>query len=104
MSWWRADGDDLIVAVRLTPKSARNALGGVWTDAKGMQWLGAQVTAVPEKGKANAALMAMLAKRLNMPLRAISLEAGDTNRLKRIRISGADSALIGAIQSGMESQ
>ncbi|MDI1295175.1 MAG: DUF167 family protein, partial [bacterium] len=51
-------------------------------------WLSARVRAVPEKGRANGALIALLAKRLDWPKGAISLESGDSNRLKRLRIRG----------------
>lgn len=93
MTAWRRDGADLILSVKLTPNSAKGGVGGLWTDDKGAGWLRAQVCAVPEKGKANLALVALLADRLKTPKRTISLEAGDTNRLKRLRIAGADEAL-----------
>lgn len=93
MTVWSQDGDDLLLSVRLTPGAARDQVGGVWTDEKGAQWLAARVRAVPEKGRANVALIALLAKRLNWPRSAISLESGDTNRLKRLRIKGGGEAL-----------
>ena len=50
--------------------------------------------AVPEKGRANGALIALLAKALDWPKSAILLESGDTNRLKRLRIrDGANAAV-----------
>lgn len=84
----RADGDDLILSVRLTPKSGKEAIGGVWQDEKGMGWLQASVRAVPEKGQANAALIRLIAKRLKLPAKGILLESGDTSRLKRLRLVG----------------
>ncbi|AEG50461.1 UPF0235 protein yggU [Sphingobium chlorophenolicum L-1] len=93
MTVWSLDGADLLLAVRLTPGAAREDIGGVWTDEKGAQWLGARVRAVPEKGRANTALIALLAKRLDWPRSAISLESGDTNRLKRLRIEGGGEPL-----------
>lgn len=90
---WRQDGDAILLAVRLTPRSAGDGFKGEWTDAYGATWLQAQVRAVPEKGQANTALIALLAKTLQLPAGAISLEAGDTNRLKRIRISGGAACL-----------
>jgi uncharacterized protein YggU (UPF0235/DUF167 family) len=93
VSVWRQDGNDLLLSVRLTPGAAREELGGRWTDEKGADWLGARVRAVPEKGKANAALIALLAKELDWPRSAISLESGDSNRLKRLRIKGGGEAL-----------
>jgi len=93
VSVWRQDGSDLLLSVRLTPGAAREDLSGKWTDEKGADWLGARVRAVPEKGKANAALIALLAKALEWPRSAISLESGDSNRLKRLRIKGGGEAL-----------
>ncbi|QGP79062.1 DUF167 family protein [Sphingobium sp. CAP-1] len=86
-------GDDLLLCVRLTPGSAKDDIGGGWTDAQGVRWLSARVRAVPEKGKANDALTALLSKRLDWPKGAILLESGDTNRLKRLRIIGGGGAL-----------
>ena len=86
----RRDAADLLLALRLTPKAARARIGGLFTDAAGPRWLQARVTAPPDKGKANAALIALLAKRIDVPSSTIFLETGDTNRLKRLRISDAD--------------
>jgi uncharacterized protein len=93
VSVWSQDGEDILLCIRLTPGAARDEMGGRWTDEKGAQWLGARVRAVPEKGKANVALIALLADRLDWPRSAISLESGDTNRLKRLRIKGGGQAL-----------
>lgn len=86
----RRDGADLVLAVRLSPKAASERLGGTFTDAQGQRWLQAGVTAPPDKGKANAALIALLSRRLRLPQSSILLETGDTNRLKRLRLAGAD--------------
>jgi uncharacterized protein YggU (UPF0235/DUF167 family) len=82
-----------LIAVRLTPGAARDAIGGCWVDERDACWLSARVRAVPEKGRANGALIAMLSKRLDWPKGAILLESGDTNRLKRLRIIGGGQAL-----------
>lgn len=84
----RADGEDLLLAIRLTPKSAKDSFGGVWRDEKGAAWLQVSVRAVPEKGKANAALIQRIAKRLSIAAKDIVLESGDTSRLKRVRLRG----------------
>lgn len=76
----------------MTPGAAKDAIGGGWTDAQGARWLIARMRAVPEKGRANDALIALLAKRLDWPRSAILLESGDTNRLKRLRIIGGGAA------------
>jgi uncharacterized protein YggU (UPF0235/DUF167 family) len=92
---WRIDGDTLRLSVRLTPKSAKDRIGGLWRDEKEAVWLCAQVRAVPEKGKANAALIKLLAKQLGLAPRAFALDAGDTSRLKRFIITG-DAATVAA--------
>jgi uncharacterized protein YggU (UPF0235/DUF167 family) len=105
VSVWAQAGDDLILRIRLTPGSSGEALGGLWTDEKDAHWLSARVRAVPEKGRANAALIALLAKWLDWPRGAILLESGDTNRLKRLRIIGGGSAaarLTGVIEHWVE--
>lgn len=98
MTAWVQAGD-LILAVRLTPGAAKEMVGGVRTDEKGAHWLSARVRAVPEKGRANDALVALLGKCLGLPKGAISLESGDSNRLKRLRIrGGAQPRLIAIVE------
>lgn len=103
MTHWVQAGDDLLLSVRLTPGAAKDGIGGVWTDAKGARWLSARVRAVPEKGRANDALIALLGKHLGLPKGAILLESGDSNRLKRLRIrGGAQPRLIVIIEQRVE--
>jgi uncharacterized protein (TIGR00251 family) len=96
-SFLRVDGEDLLLAIRLSPKCAKDQIGGTWQDEKGALWLQASVRAVPEKGKANAALIQSIAGRLGIAARDIVLESGDTNRLKRLRLTGygSDAGRIG---------
>jgi uncharacterized protein YggU (UPF0235/DUF167 family) len=48
---------------------------------------------VPDKGKANAAVIALLAKALGLPKSAVTLVAGETARLKTLAIAGDGEAL-----------
>ncbi|MCP1468386.1 hypothetical protein J3E64_000053 [Sphingobium sp. OAS761] len=98
-------GDDLLLAVRLTPGAARDDIGGGWTDEKGARWLSARVRAVPERGRANAALIALLAQRIGWSKSAILLESGDSNRLKRLRIRGGaqdEARIVALIETWMD--
>ena len=70
------------ISVRITPKSSKNAIIGWVTDADNAPVLKVSVTAVPEKGKANAALIALLSKEWKIPKSQIILEKGDTDRNK----------------------
>lgn len=84
----RLGHDHLLLAVRLTPNGGRDALDGVDVAADGLAYLKARVTAVPEKGKANKALVALLSKALKVPKSAITVVSGETARQKILRIEG----------------
>jgi uncharacterized protein (TIGR00251 family) len=88
---------EVLVAIRLTPKAARDRMGGLFVDSQGQRWLQAAVTAPPDKGKANAALITLLARQLKVPQSSIFLETGDTNRLKRLRILDCTPAIEDAL-------
>lgn len=78
----------IVIAVRLTPKSARDAVEGLARTADGKVHLKARVRAVPEKGKANKALEKLLASWLQVPSSSVSVISGDTARLKSVLVSG----------------
>lgn len=80
--------DHIRLAVRLTPNAGRDGIGGAETGADGERMLKARVTAVPEKGKANKALIELLAKQLKLPKSSISVISGETARKKILRIDG----------------
>ena len=81
------------LAVKLTPNAAANRIQGVAQDEAGEIYLKIAVTAVPEDGKANAALIAFLAKFLRIPKSAIHLQSGASQRRKILSIA-ADHALL----------
>lgn len=87
----RAGGIEL--HVRLTPKSSREALDGPEIRDDGACVLKARVRAVPEDGKANAALIALLARQLKIPASRISLASGASARQKTFFIDGDAEAL-----------
>ena len=86
-------GDGIELHVRLTPKSARDVIEGVGTAADGSSHLKARVRAVPEDGKANKALVRLLAGEIGVPASTIELVAGATARLKTLRLTGDPAAL-----------
>ncbi|MBA4801017.1 MAG: DUF167 domain-containing protein [Euryhalocaulis sp.] len=79
--------DGFRLRVRLTPNASGDRFEGAFRDAAGRQYLKARVRAVPEKGKANTALIALAAKALSVPKGAVTLESGSTSRLKTLHIS-----------------
>jgi uncharacterized protein YggU (UPF0235/DUF167 family) len=44
--------------------------------------------AVPDKGRANAAVVALIAKALEVPKSAVAVVSGETARLKTVLVSG----------------
>lgn len=66
------------LAVRVTPRSTRDAVEGF--DAEGL--LRVRVTAAPADGAANAAVARLLAKALGLPGRDVVLVTGTTARQK----------------------
>lgn len=91
--YFRKECDGITLFVRLTPKSARDAIEGVEAADDGRAYLKARVRAVPEDGKANAALEKLLAKWLGVAPRDVTIASGATSRLKQVRISGDPEAL-----------
>ena len=88
MSFFRKETDRIILFVRLTPKAARDAVEGVGMTDDGRSHLKARVRAVPEDGKANAALVKLLAKSMGIAMRDITIAGGATSRLKQVAIDG----------------
>lgn len=84
----RATAEGLVVPVRLTPKASRNAIEGIREDADGAVVLTVKVTAVPEKGKANAALAKLLAKALGVAGGRVEVVGGATSRNKDVLVRG----------------
>ena len=77
---------NLELDIRVQPRASRNA---VEIDGERIT---VRVTAPPESGKANDAVVALLAKRLGVPKRSLQIVRGHKSRDKRIRIDNISSA------------
>jgi uncharacterized protein (TIGR00251 family) len=87
-----------ILPVRARPGARRNTLAG---EQDGM--LKVSVTQAPEKGKANKALVELLAKRLALRKSQIELLSGETSARKRFLIRGLKpDELLRRIEAAME--
>lgn len=98
---WTATADGVALTVRLTPKGGRDSIDGIETLSDGRAMLKARVRAVPSEGEANAALVKLLAKSLDVPARSVVVTGGATARVKRIAIGGDTSALIARLEKLM---
>jgi uncharacterized protein (TIGR00251 family) len=73
------------IEVRVIPRAKREHVGGE-RDGR----LLVRVTAPPVDGKANAAVIAALAKALGVPRRDVAVAGGATSRDKLVRVDGMD--------------
>lgn len=74
------------ITVHLTPKASQNKVEGWTEDVKGEKVLRVKVTAVPESGNANDALIKLLSAFFKVPKSKISLIRGASSRIKYIEI------------------
>jgi uncharacterized protein YggU (UPF0235/DUF167 family) len=95
---WRIGADELSLVVRLTPRGGRDAIEGVECLADGQAVVKARVRAAAHDGEANAALVRLIARSLKVAPRQVSLAAGETARVKRLRVAGAGPALAAALE------
>ena len=80
-AWCRRDGEDLVLALRVQPRAARDELAGPHGDR-----FRVRITAPPVDGKANAHLLRFLAGCFDVPVADVVLERGETGRDKQVRI------------------
>lgn len=86
-----------MLAVRVTPKAGRDAIEGEWRDADGKAWLLVKLAAAPSDGAANDELIRLLAKKLSLRPRDVTLASGAASRLKRLRLEGDADAIVAAL-------
>lgn len=80
-------------AVRLTPKGGRDRVDGWAEGPDGKRYLKARVSAPPEDGKANEALLRLLAKVLGIGKTKLQIVSGAASRVKMIEAEGDPSRL-----------
>lgn len=82
-SFVRDDKSGALIKVHLTPKASRERIGEQFGGAVKV-W----VSAPPVDGKANTALLKLLAKRLKIPKTRLKIISGETSRNKVLQASG----------------
>lgn len=79
----RLSGRDFEVEVRVQPRSSHDHIGG-FRDGVLRLYVGVP----PERGRANARLLRLIAKTLGIARQRVLLVRGETSRTKRLRIIG----------------
>lgn len=87
----------MTIQLRVQPRARRSALQRTAEGA-----LKAAVTAPPEDGKANEAVVALLAQAWRVPKSTIEIVRGGTAREKTLRVAGEPEALVERIAEWME--
>ena len=75
-----------VLAVRVTPRSARPGIGEWKADPGGRPFLEVRVAAAPADGAANDELIRLLAKTLDVAKSDVRIVSGETARLKRLEV------------------
>jgi uncharacterized protein (TIGR00251 family) len=78
----------LRVAIRLSPRAGSDRVVGVAPAAEGGRVLKVRVSAPAEDGRANEALLRLLARAWGLPRRDLSVVQGSTNRNKVVAVAG----------------
>jgi uncharacterized protein len=89
--------DGLRVAIRLSPRAKADRLLAISGTAAGGHAIKASVTAPPEGGRANEALLRLLADAWRRPRRDLSILAGAAGRNKIVRVAGDPHQLLGKL-------
>lgn len=84
----------MTVFLRVTANAGRDAIEGIEQRDDGSAILRVRVKAVPDRGKANAAVIVLLAKALGVPKSSIGVVAGETAQLKSVAIRGDGDGLV----------
>lgn len=94
--WSRWDGSAWHLAVRVQPGARRSEAVGVHGDELRVRVAGRAV-----EGKANAELVAYIAKALEVPVRAVRIERGHKHRSKHVVVEAdVTEAAIGSLLDG----
>ena len=81
-SWYRWEGSDLILHLRIQPRAARDEIAGFSGNN-----LKIRLAAPPVDGKANEHLRKYLGEQFGVAKSQVTVLSGDTSREKRVRIA-----------------
>ena len=81
-AWYRWDGSDLILHLRIQPRAAKDEIAGPHGDV-----LKVRLTASPVDGKANEQLRSFLGDLCGVAKSQVTVISGETGREKRVRIA-----------------
>lgn len=99
MGWLTRHAAGARAALKVIPRAAGAGVQGIERDGAGRARLAVRVGAPPEAGKANAALIKLLAKRWGVPQSDLEVVGGARARRKILQIHGSPDALIARLEA-----
>jgi uncharacterized protein len=84
----------MVFSVRVTPRASRDEIAGEHDGA-----LKVRLKAPPVEDRANESLRRLLAERLNVPVSAVRIVAGERRRTKRVAIAGVTKVQIEGLRA-----
>ena len=78
----------MLVRLRVVPNASADRIEGIVQLGDGSPALKLRVHAVPDKGKANAAVVKLLAKNWGVPRSSLTVVAGEKDRTKTLLLAG----------------
>ncbi len=91
--------EGVIFSVKVIPKAAKNKIGKIVADSEGKLSLKIYVTAVPERGKANDAVIKLVSDYLKIKKSQIVIKHGHTDPYKILQIAGDPDELFKHIET-----
>jgi uncharacterized protein len=99
MGWLSRHAEGVRAALKVRPRAVSSGVQGIEVDGTGRGYLAVGVNAPPEAGKANAALIKLLARRWRVPQRDLEVISGASGRHKVLQIYGSPDALIARLEA-----
>ena len=88
-TFWNFSNNSLIIKLKVQPRAAKNCIIGQHAGE-----LKIALTAVPDHGKANSALITFLAETFKIAKSSIVITQGTTNQHKTVKISSPSAKLV----------
>jgi uncharacterized protein len=99
---YRRSAAGVRLAVRLQPRASAERILGLAAESDGGVALRIAVTAPPEAGRANDALLSLLARTLRLPRTVFSIALGAGHRQKLVDIAGNPDTLADHLETVLD--
>lgn len=103
-AFFESGANGVKIRVRLQPAGRADQVLGLMQDADGQAALKASVTKAPEGGKANAALIKLLAKEWKVAKTTLEVIQGHSSRSKTLHLAGDGLELAARLTAWSESK